>query len=999
MTPMNDDQILAHPEEAAARVVHDEPAPKRDWWAAIRNLRSYREIRRTPYGLRPVAVLAWTGTFYGLNNAVGSVAFADIIRDVDMDFNSYVRYSGFASFVLLFVALLLAQFADRHRRLPIVATGIVIGGAFNLLTSMASSGLSYGAPDVLSQIFLVAAFIPVASLLADYYPTEVRGKVFALLGLATAIPTLVVPKLAGELVEAFGWRSVYLITSVPVILVGVLIFVRLREPVRGYFDRQALGVSDDVALVEEDPVSLGEAWRTVFGVRTLRRIFVANLIGSPGLYIFALFSRRVLVEDYGLDPGGLGTVAVISAAFAFPGILFAGAVVDDLLRRRPGQILRFFGVLQLLGLFPVVLFVLRVPLPVIVVMSGVVALLEGFFVPAIRVLNLQVTPAHVRTLATTVSDFANVSRPIALFFIGPIAAEQGVNGVLWFSLVFLVLSSLVYLSSAPLFELDMRSAYAANLAGEEYRRAKREGNDKLLVCRNVDVEYSGVQVLFDVDFDVEEGEVIALLGTNGAGKSTLLRAIAGLTTASSGAIILGGRDITFMPPNEAAARGVIFMPGGRGVFPGLTVRENLLLGSWMSEDENETRERLAEVFRIFPRLAERVDTDAGTLSGGEQQQLSLAQAFLAKPKLLMIDELSLGLSPAVVGELIEVVRRIHETGVTIIVVEQSVNVALALAEKAIFMEKGEVKFFGATADLQKRPDILRAVYVKGSGGGAITAAPTRQRRYELEEARNVLEVAHITKRFGGVTALDDVSFALRESEVLGLIGPNGSGKTTLFDIISGYQQPDDGRVGYEGVDITDLRPDERAERKLIRRFQDARLFPSLTVYETLLVSLEQQLEVKNALLSGLSLPQARRAERRARQRADQLVELLDLGAFRDKFVRELSTGLRRIVDLACVIANEPKVLLLDEPSSGIAQAEAEGLAPLLRRIRFETGCSILIIEHDMPLISAVSDELLALDRGRILTRGAPADVLNDEEVITAYLGGSEEAIRRSGSLT
>ena len=996
---MSDDEILEHPQEAAARAIHDEPAGKRDWWAVFRDVKDYKDIRRTPYGLRPVAILAWTGAFFGLNAAVGDVAFADIIRDVDMDYQSYIRYGGFVSFILLFVAIFIAQYSDRHRRLPLVAAGIVLGGIFNLLTAAAKSGLSYGTPDVISAVFLTAAIIPIASLFADYYPTEVRGKVFALYGLAGALPSLVVPKVVGELVEAFGWRSVYLVTGIPIILIGILIFVRLREPVRGYFERQALGVSEDVALIEEEPVSLGEAWRTVFGVRTLRRLFVAGLIGSPGAYLYALMRREILVEDYGLGAGDLGTVAIIGAAFAFPGIVFAGAVVDDLLKRRPGQVLRVFALIQLLGLLPIVLLVLRVPLPLIVVVSGIFGLIDAFFGPAIQVLYLQVTPAHVRTLGGAVSNLERASRPIALFFIGAIQVEQGANGVLWFALVILVISSLVYLSSAPLFELDMRSAYAANLAGEEFRRAKDEGRGKLLVCRNIDVEYSGVQVLFDVDFDVEEGEIIALLGTNGAGKSTLLRAIAGLTTASSGAIVLGGRDITYMPPNEAAARGVIFMPGGRGVFPGLTVRENLLLGSWMTEDPDDVRERLAEVFRIFPRLAERVEADAGTLSGGEQQQLSLAQAFLAKPKLLMIDELSLGLSPAVVGELIEVVRRIHETGVTIIVVEQSVNVALALAEKAIFMEKGEIKFFGATADLQKRPDILRAVYVKGSGGGAVTSAPSKQRQYELGQSRNVLEIAHVTKRFGGITALDDVSFALREGEVLGLIGPNGSGKTTLFDIISGYQQPDDGRIGYEGVDITDLRPDERAERKLIRRFQDARLFPSLTVYETLLVSLEQKLEVKNAMLSGIAAPQARRAERRARQRADQLVELLDLGSFRDKFVRELSTGLRRIVDLACVLANEPKVLLLDEPSSGIAQAEAEGLAPLLRRIKFETGCSILIIEHDMPLISAVSDELLALDRGRVLTRGLPADVLDNEDVITAYLGGSDEAIRRSGSLT
>ncbi len=239
---------------------------------------------------------------------------------------------------------------------------------------------------------------------------------------------------------------------------------------------------------------------------------------------------------------------------------------------------------------------------------------------------------------------------------------------------------------------------------------------------------------------------------------------------------------------------------------------------------------------------------------------------------------------------------------------------------------------------------------------------------------------------------------MREGEVLGLIGPNGSGKTTTFDLISGYQRPDAGVVRYQGLDITGLPPEERARRKLVRRFQDARLFPSLTVFETLLVALDHRLEVKNPLFSALALPHARKAEKRVRLRAERLVELLELGAYRDKFVKELSTGLRRIVDLACVLATEPQVLLLDEPSSGIAQAEAEGLAPLLRRVRFETGCSILIIEHDMPLISAVADELIALDQGRFVVRGRPGVVLEDSRVVESYLGTSEEAVRRSGEI-
>jgi len=454
-----------------------------------------------------------------------------------------------------------------------------------------------------------------------------------------------------------------------------------------------------------------------------------------------------------------------------------------------------------------------------------------------------------------------------------------------------------------------------------------------------------------------------------------------------------------MPPHEIAARRVVHMPGGKGVFPGLTVEENIRLGTWLAEAGDVAR-LTADAYALFPVLEKRKNQQAAMLSGGEQQMLALAQAFMAGPRLLMIDELSLGLSPAMVGELLEKVKEIHRRGTTIIVVEQSVNVALNLAKRAVFMEKGEVKFAGPTADLLQRPDILRSVYVKGTG--ALTApgasAAAGGKRSVAAGAQDVLEARGITKHFGGITALSDVSLRVREGEIVGLVGPNGSGKTTLFDVLSGYQSPDAGQVIYQGAEITGLSPDERARRKLIRRFQDARLFPSLTVHESLMVALDQRMEVRNAAMGAIQLPPARRAERITRARADRLIDILELGAFQDKFVKELSTGLRRIVDLAFVLATEPKVLLLDEPSSGMAQSEAEGLAPLLKRVRFETGCSILIIEHDMPLISAVSDQLVALVNGSVLTHGTADEVLNDPSLVEAFLGGSEAAIQRSGNL-
>jgi branched-chain amino acid transport system ATP-binding protein len=244
--------------------------------------------------------------------------------------------------------------------------------------------------------------------------------------------------------------------------------------------------------------------------------------------------------------------------------------------------------------------------------------------------------------------------------------------------------------------------------------------------------------------------------------------------------------------------------------------------------------------------------------------------------------------------------------------------------------------------------------------------------------------------------VNGISFTLEDGAALGIIGPNGAGKTTLFDIISGFVTPTAGEILLHGEDVTRRTPDQRVSLGLLRSFQDARLFPALTVRENISVALERHLDVRSAAAAALHLPNVRRAERKAAERVDRLIELFGLGSSRDKFVRELSTGQRRIVDMACVMAAEPRVLLLDEPSSGIAQKEAEELGPLLTRIRYETGCSMLVIEHDMPLIMAVSDELLALELGAVVTRGAPAAVIEHPQVVASYLGTSEEAINRSG---
>jgi ABC-type branched-subunit amino acid transport system ATPase component len=253
----------------------------------------------------------------------------------------------------------------------------------------------------------------------------------------------------------------------------------------------------------------------------------------------------------------------------------------------------------------------------------------------------------------------------------------------------------------------------------------------------------------------------------------------------------------------------------------------------------------------------------------------------------------------------------------------------------------------------------------------------------------------IVVRYGGVSALDGVSFVVEPGQIAGFIGPNGSGKTTLLDVISGQTVPDRGTVMFDGIDVRHHLPEDRAPLGLIRSFQDCRLFPDLTVEETLLVG-EDARRPAGVLSSALSLPRARKRELAKRAAIEGLIDALGLSPFRHNLVSELSTGTRRIVDLAIVMAAHPRLLLLDEPTAGIAQREAEAFGPLLRRVHQVTGATICLVEHDVPLVLSLCDRLFVMEAGRIVSQGTPEEVMADPVSQAAYLGASSEALARSG---
>jgi ABC-type branched-subunit amino acid transport system ATPase component len=286
----------------------------------------------------------------------------------------------------------------------------------------------------------------------------------------------------------------------------------------------------------------------------------------------------------------------------------------------------------------------------------------------------------------------------------------------------------------------------------------------------------------------------------------------------------------------------------------------------------------------------------------------------------------------------------------------------------------------------KRPQPERPAY----------PAVVRQRSEAAVPAgQPALVVSELSVHFGGIAAVDGASLNVAGGEIVGLIGANGAGKSTVMNAIGGFVTAT-GSVTLLGEEVATKSPGYRASLGLGRTFQAATLFPELTVNETLLVALEAKGRA-GMLSTALGLPRARKQGKRAQAEVSELVEFLGLGRYRDHYINDLSTGTRRVVELAGLLALDARVLCLDEPTAGLAQRETEAFGPLIRTIQKELSASVLLVEHDMPLILGISDRVYCLETGSVIAEGTPTLVRNDPKVVASYLGTDERAIVRSGS--
>jgi ABC-type branched-subunit amino acid transport system ATPase component/predicted MFS family arabinose efflux permease len=660
-----------------------------------------------------------------LENAALTVLAPDIRDTFGVSDGAVTFLAGASSAFLILGAFPMGYLADRFRRNRIVGISSLIFGVMVFMSGLAVNMFTLFVARLGVGVSKANTGPVHGSILADAYPIGVRGRISAASMAAGSLLRILSPVIVGGIAYVVGgsqgWRWAYFILGIPVFVLAVMAF-RMPEPRRGQQEMTSVlgDVLDDD--LPREAISIEAAFARLKQIRTFKTVMLGFMALGFSIFTGGILSSLYVEDRFGLDTlerGVLATVTGIGPALLVP---FVARRFDQNFRRDPTSAVRMIGFL----IMPVsILLPIQYAMPNAIAF-GIAGIPTGILLmlafTMIGPVTMAIVPYRLRGMGGAITS-------LYIFFggatIGALVAALLVDitgprpAVLILGIPSIGIGGFMMLRSSNYIRHDLSlvvSELKEELAEQE-RRAAAPAELPAIQISNIDFSYGQVQVLFDVGFEVRSGEVLALLGTNGAGKSTILRVIAGLGTPSRGVVRLHGETITLVAPERRVHMGVQMLPGGKGVFPDMTVAENLEMGAFAyRSDPDDVRHRIDHVLDLFVDLRQRQDQLAGSMSGGQQQMLALAMTLLHRPRVLLIDELSLGLAPVVVQDLLQIVERLKQDGMTIVVVEQSLNIALQLSDRAVFLEKGQVRFEGPSHELAKRDDLVRAVFLGHEGG-------------------------------------------------------------------------------------------------------------------------------------------------------------------------------------------------------------------------------------------------------------------------------------------
>ncbi len=634
--------------------------------------------------------------------------------------------SASAAFVVL-GAFPLGWLADRIRRAPIVGVASAVFAAMVFL-----SGLAVNAFMLFCTRFGVGVAksntIPVhGSLLADAYPIGVRGRIGGLTQSTGRAMAAVSPLAAGAAAWAAGgvegWRWAFFLLGLPVAVAAVAAF-RIPEPPRGQWEKTS-ALSRVVTEPDPAPVSVEAAFARLLRIRTVRAALLAFVALGFVLFTVPVQSNLFLEDEFGVGTFGRGVAASVAGLAAAAVLPVVGLGFDRLYRRDPSSALRLIGGL----LLPTaVLAPLQFAMPneyLFVVVDVPRTVLSAAAFAMVAPVVWSVVPYRLRGLGSALITlfvflFGAVGGSLAAAFLVDSYGVRTAVTVLALPAVSIGSILLIRGSLSIKHDLSMVVAELTDELAEHDRRRLCPESAPALQAGNIDFSYGAVQVLFGVSFEVAPGKTLALLGANGAGKSTALSVVTGLLTPNRGEIRMHGRSITCTTPEQRCSMGVQMLPGGRGVFRDLSIEDNLRIGAYkLRRDPVDVQRRIDRVVEMFEQLEGRLGERAGDLSGGQQQMLALARVMMHDPEVLIIDEMCMGLAPTVVQDLLAGLQRLREAGQTMIIVEQSFDLALSLADDAVFLEKGEVRHAGPAADAAEQPERMHAMLFGAGAAGCV----------------------------------------------------------------------------------------------------------------------------------------------------------------------------------------------------------------------------------------------------------------------------------------